>query len=222
MDTQDVSQAPEYLPYLQKQKRILQNAQLHRGKALKPTKSRDEIIMEFMFCRMMSSNKLANDYEIRSSFVPPAYPPSVAALSTLKPVLIRDLTLETHHRGFYILLRAVTPTDRMTAVMVVVEDERGDVLMLQVYNQEEELSTDGRLVEGTVILVKEPYLKIMADGNYGIRVDHLSDIRFLPSHDPLVPVSWGGRRGMNQTASYCKTKGNDHFNKGQYYLAIDW
>lgn len=222
MDTQDVSQAPEYLQYLQKQKRVLQNAQLHKGKTLKPTKSRDEIIMEFMFRQMMSSNKLANKHQIRSSFVPPAYPPSVAALSTLKRVFIRDLTLETHHRGFYILLKAVTPTDRMTAVMAVVEDERGDVLMLQLYNQEEELSTDGRLVEGTVILVKEPYLKIMADENYGIRVDHLSDLRFLPSHDPLVPVSWGGRRGMDQTASYCKTKANDHFNKGQYYLAIDW
>ncbi|GLA27457.1 hypothetical protein AnigIFM63326_004664 [Aspergillus niger] len=222
MDTQDVSQAPEYLQYLQKQKRVLQNAQLHKGKTLKPTKSRNEIIMEFMFRQMMSNNKLANKHQIRSSFVPPAYPPSVAALSTLKRVFIRDLTLETHHRGFYILLRAVTPTDRMTAVMAVVEDERGDVLMLQLYNQEEELSTDGRLVEGTVILVKEPYLKIMADENHGIRVDHLSDLRFLPSHDPLVPVSWGGRREMDLTASYCKTKGNDHFNKGQYYLAIDW
>ncbi|KAL2810626.1 hypothetical protein BJX63DRAFT_444568 [Aspergillus granulosus] len=221
MDTHDVSQAPEYLQHLQKQKRILLYAQLHKGKTLKPTKSRNEIIMEFMFRRMMFSNKLANMHEIHSSFVPPAYPPSVAALSTLKRVLIRDLTLETHHRGFYILLRAVTPTDRMTAVMAVVEDEGGDVLVLQLYNQEKELSTDGRLVEGTAILVKEPYLKIMADENYGIRVDHLSDIRILPSHDPLVPLSWGGRRGMDPTASYCKAKGNDHFNKGQYYLAID-
>ncbi|KIA75674.1 hypothetical protein HK57_00535 [Aspergillus ustus] len=222
MDTHDVSSAPEYLQHLQKQKKVLQNAQFHKGKALQPTKSRDELIMEFMFRRMMSRDRSANKHEIRSSFVPPAYPPSVAPLSTLKRIRIRELTLETHHRGSYILLRAVTPTDRMTAVMAVVEDERGDVLMLQLYNQEKEFSTDGRLVEGTGILVKEPYLKIMADENYGIRVDHLSDVKVLLSSDPLVPLSWQGRREMDATANDYKTKGNDHFNKAEYYLAIDW
>jgi hypothetical protein len=102
--------------------------------------------MEFLFRRVMASNRPVNLHEIRSSFVPPAYTPSVAAPSTLKGILIKDLTLETHHRGSYILLRAVTPTDRMTAVMAVVEDERGDVLMLQLYNQEKNLSTDSRPV----------------------------------------------------------------------------
>ncbi|KAL2839285.1 hypothetical protein BJY01DRAFT_250596 [Aspergillus pseudoustus] len=222
MDTHDVSDAPEYLQYLQKQKKVLHNAQFYKGKALEPTKSRDEIVMEFMFRRMMSRDRPANRHDIHSSFVPPAYPPSVAALSTLKPIQIRDLTLETHHRGFYILLRAVTPADRMTAVMAVVEDERGDVVMLQLYNQEKEFSTDGRLIEGTAILVKEPYLKIMADKNYGIRVDHLSDVKFLPSDDPLVPLSWGHRCEIDATANHCKTKGNNHFNKAEYYLAINW
>lgn len=97
--------------------------------------------------------------------------------------MIRDLTLETHHRGVYILLRAVTPADTMTAAMVIVEDEEENVLMLQLYNQEKELSTNGRPIEGTVMIVKEPYLKVMSDGNYGIRVDHLSDVRFIPEHE---------------------------------------
>ncbi|KAL2866146.1 TPR domain protein [Aspergillus lucknowensis] len=221
MDTHDVSQVSKYAQHLQKQKQTLRNAQSRKGQHLKPTKSRDEIIMQFMFQRMMASNRPTDLCEIRSSFVPPAYPPSVAAMSTLQRIMINELALETHHRGYYILLRAVTPSDRMTAVMAVVEDERGDVLMLQLYNQEKDISTNGRLVEGTTILVKEPYLKIMADENYGIRVDHLSDIRFLPSHDPLVPSSWGGQHGMDTTANCCKTKGNNHFNKAEYYLAID-
>jgi hypothetical protein len=199
MDTHDVSQVSDYLQHLQKQKRTLQNAQSRKGQNLKPTKSRDEIIMEFMFRRMMASNRPTKLYEIRSSFVPPACPPSVAAMSTLQRIMINELTLETHHRGYYILLRAVTPTDRMTAVMAVVGDERGDVLMLELYNQKKDISTDGRLVEGTTILVKEPYLKIMADENYGIRVDHLSDIRFLPGHDPFSTVVMGrpARSGYN-------------------------
>ncbi|KAF7588273.1 hypothetical protein BBP40_005927 [Aspergillus hancockii] len=162
-------------------------SQFRKGQTPKPTKSRDEIIMQFMFRQMMGSSRAVDLHALRSSFVPPAYYPSVTVLSELKKALINNLTLETHHRGSYILVRAVTPTDRMTAIMAVVEDERGDVLMLQLYNQEKNLATDGRLVEGTVMLIKEPYLKMMADGDYGLRVDHLSDIRLIPDHDPLVP-----------------------------------
>lgn len=221
MDTHDVSQMQEYLHILQKQKQSLRNAQSRKGQALKPSRSRDEIIMAFMFRRMMASNRPTNTHDMHSSFVPPAYPPSVAPLSTLKRIIMKDLTLETYHRGFYILLRAVTPTDRMTAIMTVVEDERGDVVMLQLYNQEKELSTDGRLMEGTVILVKEPYLKIMADGNYGLRADHLSDIRFLPDHDPLIPLAWRDQRVIDASANYYKSRGNDCFTKNEHHLAIN-
>lgn len=173
-----------------------------------------------MFHHMMSNNRAVR--AIRSSFLPPAYYPSVAASSELKKALIKDLTLETHHRGSYILVRAVTPTHRMTAIMAVVEDERGDVFVLQLYNQEKDLATDGRLVEGTVMLIKEPYLKIMADGNCGLRVDHLSDIRFIPEYDPLVPSVWRDRPEDHASAMFWKTKGNGLFDKAAYYLAIDW
>lgn len=222
MDTHDVSQVSEYLQYLQRQKRTLQNAQFRKGQTLKPIKSRDEIIMQFMFRQMMSNSRAGDKNELRSSFVPPAYHPSVASLSKLKKAVINDLTLETHHRGSYILVRAVTPTDRMTAIMAVVEDERGDVLMLQLYNHEPNLATDGRLVEGTVMLIKEPYLKMMADGDYGLRVDHLSDIRFIPDHDSLVPSVWRCLSEIPASAVSWKTKGNNFFNQSAYYLAIDW
>lgn len=221
MDTHDVSHVSEYLQLLQRQKQTLQNAQSRKGQAPKPTKSREQIIMQFMFRQMMGTRGAADKTAIHSSFLPPAYHPSVASLSELKKALIRDLTLETHHRGSYMLLRAVTPTDTMTAIMAVVEDERGEVLMLQLYNQEQELATDGRLVEGTVMLVKEPYLKVMADGDYGLRVDHLSDIRFIPDNDPLVPSVWRGRLEKHASAGIWKTKGNDFFNQAAYHLAID-
>ena len=78
----------------------------------------------------------------------------------------------------------------MTAVMAIVEDEEGSVLMLQLYNQELELSGAQSLKAGTVLAVKEPYVKVMADGDYGIRVDHLSDVFFIPEFDDLVPSSW--------------------------------
>jgi hypothetical protein len=222
MDTHDVSKATEYLQYLHGHKRTLQNAQSRKGQRPKATKSRDEIIMQFTLRQMMANNAPVGFNIIRSSFVPPAYAPCITPLSNLKKAMIKDLTLETHHRGSYILLRAVTPTDTMTAVMVIVEDEEENVLMLQLYNQEKELSADGHLIEGTVMIVKEPYLKVMSDGDYGIRVDHLSDVRFIPEHDILIPLLWRRQLTENDaSANYWKMKGNDFFNEAGYQFAID-
>jgi hypothetical protein len=109
MDTHDVSEVREYWQYLHQQKQTLKDAQSRKGQRLKMTKSRDEIIMQFMFRRMMASTAPLDSKTIRSSFVPPAYAPCTAPLRILKKVVIKDLTLETHHRGSYILLRAVTP-----------------------------------------------------------------------------------------------------------------
>jgi hypothetical protein len=99
--------------------------------------------------------------------------------------MIKSLRLETHHRERYLLLRTVTPTDTMTAVIAIIEDEDGSVLMLQLYYQEEELSGAQSLREDTVLVVKECYVKVMANGDYGIRVDHLSD---PPAPYPLPPL----------------------------------
>lgn len=55
--------------------------------------------------------------------------------------------------------------------MAIVENEKGDVLLVQLYRQEE--NTGDILVEGMVLILKEPFLKLMSDGNYGLRVDHL-------------------------------------------------
>jgi hypothetical protein len=111
----------------------------------------------------------------------------------------------------------------MTAVMAIVEDEDGNVLMLQLYNQEQELSGALRLKEGTVLVVKEPYVKVMADGDYGIRVDHLSDVLFIPEFDDLVPSPW--RKHVTQAeenASFWKGKGTESFEKSDYRSAIQW
>ncbi|KAL4896468.1 hypothetical protein BDV59DRAFT_107183 [Aspergillus ambiguus] len=221
MDTHDVSDVPGYFKYLQAHKQNLKNAQSVKGRPARLQKSRDEILMQFMFRQMMNTEAPADPMHIRSSFLPPAYPPCVTPFRKLKKVMITSLCLETHHRGRYLLLRTVTPTDTMTAVMAVVEDEDGSVLMIQLYNQEKELSGAQSLIEGTVLVVKEPYVKVMADGDYGIRVDHLSDIRFIPEFDDLVPLSWRKRvTQADENALFWKEKGNENFYQGNYRSAI--
>jgi hypothetical protein len=226
MDVHDVSSIEQYVHLLKAQERTLRNAQSHRGQCWKTIEPRDELIKSFRVNHIMGhldAFARPNTLNIKTSFLPPAYPPCTATMADLKKVAISDLRLETHHCGLYVLLRAVTPASIMTGIMVIVEDEASDVLLLQLYNQEEQLEKDGRLVEGTVVLVKEPYLKVMADGNYGIRVDHLSDVKFLSEHDEQIPLAWRQKvTEIDISANDWKLKGNKWFDKGSYHLANDW
>ncbi|KAG0649328.1 SET and MYND domain-containing 4 [Hyphodiscus hymeniophilus] len=223
MDIHDVSEIPQYMELLLKQKKSLQDAQLSKGRRPKEKKQPGELIMQFRFRLMTSRGGSRNlAHSIRSTFIPPAYTPCITPLSGLKKVMIGNLQLETHHRDTYIPLRSVTPPDRMTAVMAIVEDEKKDVLMLQLYYQPEESEHPAEeiLPEGTVLIVKEPYLKVMADGDYGIRVDHLSDVTFDVRN--LIPNQWQLNAEKGHTpASTSKLRGNDCFNKFQYFKAIE-
>jgi hypothetical protein len=75
---------------------------------------------------------------IRSSFVPPAYLLYTKSLEVMKPIMVGDPKLETHHRGEYLFLRAIAPPKRMTGIMVLGEDETGDTAVLQLYHQADE------------------------------------------------------------------------------------
>ena len=111
----------------------------------------------------------------------------------------------------------------MTAIMVVVEDQNGDVLNLQLYQQEDE---DNRKAAdiinfGTVLLVKEPYLKVMGDGEYGLRVDHLSDVLYVDDDDERIPNAWQPRlMEIDDTAAALKKIGNIAMGETRYWDGI--
>lgn len=74
--------------------------------------------------------------------------------------MITDLRLETHHRDCFLLVRPATMTDRITAVMAMMEDEKGNVLLVQLYHQDEEVDGEELFTLQTVLALKEPYLKL--------------------------------------------------------------
>lgn len=176
MDVFDV--AEQYAQLLERQKQTLQKSKKRQGERPRDREPRDQACLKFLMTRMTIRNRPKERHFLNSSFLPPPYLPCTTPLAELKPIAIRDLQLETHHRGTYLLLRAITPHNRMTAVMVMAEDERDDVISLQLYQQEEEETREASdIVDvGTIVFVKEPYFKVMASGDYGLRVDHLSDI----------------------------------------------
>ncbi|KAG9229870.1 TPR domain protein [Amylocarpus encephaloides] len=221
MDTHDVSAVPQYMAQLLNQKKTLQNAQTRIGQNIEKRKSRDEITMQFRF-RLLMGHRQRSD--LRTSFIPPAYSPSFRSILDLHKVMIKDLLLETHHRGNYITVRSITPPDRMTAVMAIVEDENGDVVMLQLYYQEEENArpAEDLLGEGTVLIVKEPYLKLMSDGDYGLRMDHPSDLIYIPKNDQRIPSCWQPRvKELEVSAEHLRMQGNNYFNAFNYQAAIE-
>ena len=62
----------------------------------------------------------------------------------------------------------------------------------------------------------------MSDGDYGIRIDHLSDIIPLPKHDLRVQNYWQLRFiEHNTSASVWKTIGNDYIKESKYHAAIE-
>jgi len=161
---------------------------------------------------------------IRTSFIPPAYSPCFRSILDLHKVMIKDLLLETHHRDNYIMVRSITPPDRMNAVMAIVEDENGEVIMLQLYYQEEEITRTAEdiLGEGTILIVKEPYLKLMSDGDYGLRIDHPSDLVYIPQNDLRIPSCWQlSIEELEVSVEHLRMQGNNYFNAFNYQAAIE-
>lgn len=216
----------EYTQTMQQQRRFLQNAKKKQGQRPRDRKSRDTMLFEFMMTSMANTQRVGREDTrmIHSSFIPPAYPPCTTPLDALKPIVIEDLRLETHHRGYYVTLRAITPPNRMTAILVLAEDEHGDVTMLQMYQQEDEASRPASTVvdKGSILLIKEPFYKITASGDYSLRVDHLSDIIFLGNDDSRTPQLWRPRLfELGRSADSLKLEGNAFVGKGDYWRAID-
>jgi hypothetical protein len=215
----------EYTKVMQQHKRVLQNARKRQGQRPHDRKDRDLMLFEFMMASISTAQRTGSEdtRNIHSSFVPPAYPPCTTALENLRPIKIQDLRLETHHRGRFLLLRAITPPNRMTGILVLVKDEHGDVAMLQMYQQEDEASRPATNVvdKDSILLVKEPYFKVTASGDYSLRVDHLSDVASLDSNDARIPQSWRPRLlEIGKFADSLKLEGNTFMGKGEYWRAI--
>lgn len=111
----------------------------------------------------------------------------------------------------------------MTAIMALMEDGNGDALLLQLYQQEDEdiRPADNIVTVGTILLIKEPYFKLMSDGDYGLRVDHLSDVVHLKKDDDRIPKAWLPQMIENESsAESLKMQGNSCMKESKYWDAI--
>jgi hypothetical protein len=82
-------------------------------------KGRDAMLLDFV----INSNAPAEEVQSQdlsltkySAWVPSPYPPCITLLQDLEPITIKDLSLETHHRGRHPTLRVIAAPKRMTVV----------------------------------------------------------------------------------------------------------
>ena len=226
MEIDDVSNIGEWTQLLAKQKATLQAASQRKGERPKDRRSRGQLVHEFLLRSASTSMMLRKKdlYMIHQSWVAAPYPPSVASFRTLKKLYIKDLQLETHHRGSYSLLRVATPPVIMTAVMTVMEDEENDGVVFQLYQQEDNDFRPGEEAVRVqrVCIVKEPYFKVMNDGGYGLRVDHLSDVIWLSPDDERIPRGWRAPSSeFEKTAEALKEEGNLALKAGRLNIAVE-
>ena len=142
-------------------------------------------------------------------------------LSKLKPIYINSLLVNKINYGQYLICRVIEVPYQILASTLLVEDENGDIEDVSIYNYSSNESCLDLFQIGTVIYIKEPFLKITRDG-YGrcIRVDSPSDIL-------IDDYQYSGkfRNQLNQlkisnNPEVLKQKGNDYYLQKKYDLAI--
>ncbi|KAJ6138087.1 hypothetical protein N7471_004573 [Penicillium samsonianum] len=214
-------QDPESERLLIEHNRALEAAEAVKGMQFKQNRTRDELLKRFKHRRKMNKDKpcgRGSASAVDVSFAPLIYPPCLAPLKGLKKVMVKDLLLETHHRGSYILVRSITQTEKTAAVVAIVEDEQKDAIPLQMLNEKLRCQ-DGSVDKGQI-------LTLIPDTEYGVRVDHVSDIMFIPMFDKMVPSAWRERLPEDETSQWMAgdwlSIGNEYLNRGKFYSATEY
>lgn len=197
MDFQQVGDLDKYAVLMKQVQENVARAASRKGEQPSDHPPTWLLLQSFMSQLEANNAQLSRSQKvIATSQVPAPYAPCTLPAADLKPMTISQMKLETHHRGHQIVVRVLTPPDRMTAVMAIVEDEEGTAVLLQLYHQPAETVVPkvNILQQGGYVLIKEPFFKTAAtNGSYNIRADHVSDVIFLDDTNDLVPKKWRKR-----------------------------
>ncbi|KAJ5834706.1 Tetratricopeptide-like helical [Penicillium robsamsonii] len=112
----------------------------------------------------------------------------------------------------------------MTVVTDIVEDEQNHAIPLQMLSEKLRCQ-DGSVDRGQILLVMEPYLTLTFDAEYGVKVDHVSGIMFIPMFGNMVPSAWRERFPEDESSQWMAgdwlSMGIEYFNQGEFYSATE-
>jgi hypothetical protein len=214
----DMSTTEDLANLLKDAKKHALSTASRRGQRPQGRKSREQLLSEFDRPGSCSTWGI-----MRFIILPEPYLPCMVPFSQLDKMLLRDLLLETHHRGRYLIVRTISKPSRFDGVIVVAEDEEGDTGLLDLYNQlgqrvQREAETQEMPPTG-VYVVKEPFFHTTHRGDNVVRVDHVSDIVWLPDNDNHVSPAWSAEV-RHKTAEDWKQEGTAAMQAMYYRQAI--
>lgn len=152
---------------------------------------------------------------------------------SFQQIFVSSLKEEEHHRGSVLVVRRIGPVAQTWArLLAALEDEKGNAIVLTFYHQKHNVSAEEFMPEGAVLAIKEPYLHLdcvhvsstdneAANVRYVVRVDHPSDLIFLPFSDPLVPSKFSPETILSTGAAW-KDAGNSSFVNKRFLDASRW
>lgn len=123
--------------------------------------------------------------------------------------MLRDLSMETHHSGTMLVLRAVSGSAMHSSMQtcIAVEDENGDHELLTIHDFAVTSHPSQAIQDGTFFVIKEPFYRTVLDEACVLCVDHPSDILFLDADSPMLPRAWR-TSGIERSAVEWKHAGN--------------
>ncbi|KAL7971349.1 hypothetical protein HDV63DRAFT_416450 [Trichoderma sp. SZMC 28014] len=217
----------QYFALLKQQKAVLKGAQAYKGQKPLASMKRSRSVLQQEFYGMalelgMRGLMMPDERQVRSCFIGAAYDPCTLPLSSLVPIHLRDLTLETQHRGRVLIVRAFCEPNSMVSIQNAVEDELGDVDRLAIYNLLPTTEANAVLPQGAIVAVKEPYYKLTADGGPFVRVDHPTDFVLLKPGNSIIPRAFDARiNQIGQSAIRLKEEANSKFTRGNFREAAE-
>jgi hypothetical protein len=141
----------------------------------------------------------------------------------MTPIHFKGMYVPKVHKGLYLICRTIIPSRVSVGVTTLLQDTRGDVELALFYYFQESFVSDPNewLPEGTILLIKEPYMKFGSQGACDpmIRVDCPSDVIFLHESDSLLrSTKW--HRPVQKTFEELKADGNRLFAAKNFEKAV--
>lgn len=158
----------------------------------RPSKNYMKTYMEFSMAKMQTQQKAkSGDVELKLNTVTCPRHCCVKSIDELEPIRLSEMMVNMHHKGKYLLCRTIVDPMYMTALTTLIEDENGEIEILSLYNCSPSYDIDPADLypANTVLMIKEPYLKIMIHDNkdFYIRVESPTDLVILDNEECGVP-----------------------------------
>ena len=146
-------------------------------------------------------------------------------LASLALIHLRDMLVNKRHEGRYLLCRTLAKPVSVAALILIVEDELGDVEIVSAYNcapqpYSDEATASALIPANSVLLIKEPTLAVKSNlAEVHILVDSPSDL-VLVHDDASHPFDKAKLSVSDTSFDALNRQGNERFVARDYHTAI--